>query len=235
MSQAIFTPSFRFSPDDKREKVRKLLGGDEAKVVKLENHLSDKQDFQAFVIDTTEIGPYLYTIGERRSMESPDRDYPKKRDEYRKVKKQLQKLKEVLRETEKAVWEWPVYGEVAKFRMEHVDGNPQSHPLDIPFYQMEQNIASLEGWVSHYGGQEKDLRRDEMKEHVVRVVLSLFPGKIPVEGYQVKKGTKGKKVKVFTDQYRLAELVLTELGIEPGDFRKIYEPAAKRLNKIRHI
>jgi hypothetical protein len=220
-------PSFRFA-DDKRQKVKKLLAGDERKVIKLENHLSDKQ---AFVIDSTEIGPYFYTIGERMSMEPVDGDYPKKREEYREVKRKLQKLKEVLRETEKAVWDWPVYEEVARFRMEH-DENPQLHPLDIPLHQMEQCIFNLEGWIRHYGGPEKDLRRDEMKEHVIRVVLSLFPGKIPVEGYQVKR-TGEKKVKIYTDQYTLAELVLRELGIEPGDFRKIYEPAAKRLNKIR--
>jgi len=216
-------PGFRFR-DDLREEVKRLLGGDERKVLILEDELAPEQ---VFTRNMAEIGPYIFTLGEGRARNEWYGSGPEEREENRKVLAQVERLKKELQKTSESVKNWSRYEKVSEHWKQNQIDDPA--PLDSSLCRINQDVSFLEGLVRHYSGKEKDLRTEEEKKHVLAVVLSLFPGKIPVEGYQVKEETEVKK-----PPYKLAGIVMEELGIDPGDFRRIYTLAAKRLNKIRN-
>lgn len=216
--------TFRF-PQESREKVLALLGGDESKLIILEDELSPEQ---AFIRNTTEIGPYGCSLREGRDRRQTADDITEEREENKMVLAKLEKLKKTMQEMQEAVKEWSWYGKITDHRAQNPESGP--NPLDINLFRLEHDIAFLEEILHHYSGKEKDLRKQEEKRHILAVVLSLFPGRINVEGYR-----KINKHPIKTDPYRLAEIVMRELDIEPGDFRRLYTTAAKRLNKIRNL
>jgi len=216
--------AFRFLPA-LREKILELLGGDESKLIILEDELSPEQ---RFVRNTGEIGPYGHTLREGQYRRQTAEDITGERRENRKVLAQVSKLKKIMAETRQVAMEWSWYNKVAEHREQHPD---EGHNLlDGALSCLERDIALLEGRIRHYSGKEKDLREQEEKRHIIAVVVSLFPGRINVEGYRVID-----KHRITTDPYRLTEKVMEELGIKPGDFRRIYTEQVKRLNKIRNM
>ncbi|KGA94458.1 hypothetical protein LptCag_1221 [Leptospirillum ferriphilum] len=218
-------PGFRF-PDDRREEVKKLLGGDERKVIILEDELAPRQ---VFTRNMTEIGPYCFTLGEGRARnEWYGESGTEEKRENRKVLAQVEKLKKELQKTSESVKNWSWYKKVSEHWKQNQIDDPA--PLDSALCRINQDVSFLEGLVHHYSGRERDLRTEEEKKHVLAVVLSLFPGHLPVDGCPRKE-----RHPMPTAPYRLAEIVMEELGIEPGDFRRLYTPAANRLNKIRDL
>jgi hypothetical protein len=221
---------FRF-PDDQREEVKRLLGGDEQKVLILEDELAPEQ---VFTRNMTEIGTYGFTLGEGKTRnERYGESGTEEKKENRKVLAQVKKLKKELEKTSESVNNWSWYKKVSEHWKQNQIDDPA--PLDSSLCRINQDVSSLEGLIRHYSGKERDLRTEEEKKHVLAVVLSLFPGKIPIEGYRRIKDSQLKDHPILTDPYRLAGIVMEVLGIEPGDFRRLYTPAAIRLNKIRDL
>ncbi|MHB1285306.1 MAG: hypothetical protein ACYCYP_01880 [Leptospirales bacterium] len=213
---------FRFPPDTRKEVLR-LLDGDECKVLILEDELSPEQ---CFVRNMTEIGPYGHTLRESLERGIWQGTAIPERKENRIVWSQIEKLNKEMQKTEAIIKKWNWYQKVADHREQNPGSGP--NPLDTAMTRLEQEFSHLAGLARHYSGPPKDQRTQAGKKHVIAVVLSLFPGKIPVDGCPRKAGCS-----MPTPQYELSSLIMKELDLEPGDFRRIYTPAAKRLNKIR--